>query len=107
MDWSHRLTSTISYKSKASFSDGDFSFGTTATAKARVWRQDKIIPGPGGQQIACTHAIATETDLEEGTRVWLPGATVSDVTESYAIMRRQTAAMLDGSYTLYIYYLGR
>ena len=107
MDWTHRFLDTITYKSKASFSDGDFTYGTAATAKARVWEQNKIIPGPGGQQVASTHAVATEADLEEGTRVWLAGATVSDVTESYAILRRQTASMLDGSYTLYIYSLGR
>jgi hypothetical protein len=107
MDWTHRLLSTITYQTKAGFSDGDFTWNTAATAKARVWQQYRVTTGAGGQELVTTHQVATQTDIPEGARVWIPGGDTTKVGESFSVLFRETADTLDGSYTLYILHLGR
>lgn len=107
MDWAHRLLSTVTYKTKSGFADGDFTWAAASTAAARVWKQYRVARGPGGQELISTHKVALTTDVPEGARVWLPGADTDDDGESYAVLWRETAATLDGSYTLYILHLGR
>jgi len=107
MKWTHRLVDTISYKVRSGFSDGDYTWGSLATAAARVEEYPKIVRSVSGEELAASHRIATETDIPTHARVWLPGADTNDATESYSILRRDKAKTLDGAYTLYLLTLGR
>ena len=107
MDWTGRLTSTISYASESSFSDGDIVYGTVTTAKARIIQRVRTIVDSVGIQRDTSHEIATTTNIPRGARVWLPGGNTAQVGQSYTVYATTTAAMLDGSYTLYILTLGK
>ena len=107
MDWTHRLLDTVTYRLKASFSDGDFTYGAKATCKARVQQENRIVPGTGGQELTSTHKMWVRTDIPEGARVWLPDGDSDAVGEAYNVIHRKEAYTLIGGYTGYVLYLGR
>lgn len=107
MDWSHRLLSAVTYKTRSGFSDGDYTWSAASTAKCRVEQYPRIVQGVGGEELQASHRVATTTNIPVHARVWLPGADTNDDSESYAVLRREEAYLLDGSYTLYILTIGR
>lgn len=107
MDWSHRLHTTISYKTGASISDGNITYSSLSTAAARVEQYPAVVKGTGGEEHVTSHRMASQTDIPVEARVWIDSTQTGDDTKALRILRKEEAYLLDNSYTLYVYTLGR
>ena len=52
---------------------GDVTYGTPATALARVELKTEMVRGADGTERASSHWIATATAIADTSRIWLPG----------------------------------
>lgn len=108
MNWLSRMTDTITYATESSMAaNGNITYGTLTTARARVYRRSKIIVDQVGKQRQISHQVATETNIPRGARVWLPGTDTGVVAQAHIVMGVDTADMLDDSYQFYILLLGK
>ena len=106
MNFSHRLLETISYATPSGKSnDGDLTYSTISTTRARITRQDNIVGEAGGEGLGTNIVVETEIELPVDTRVWLPGVSTSSINDSERVQTREFATTLDGTYTLYIAYM--
>lgn len=105
MDWTHRMTSTVTYASQT-YSSGDFTIGATSTASARIVEVDKIVKTVEGGERKISHMLVTETAIPYGCRLWLPGTDTANVEESYEVVHIRTAPNLADGYRFYEIGLG-
>lgn len=90
--WSHLLDVTITYALQSGRSGWDATIGAQSTAPARVEQNQELVRGVDDEEVITTHKIATEADLPEGARVWLPGANTADVGASVQVKTRRVAS---------------
>jgi hypothetical protein len=107
MDLGHLFIDTITYSSPASFSDGDMTQSAQATATGRWEERYSVTTMSGGEQRATTHNFATTTAIPLESLVWGPGSDTTDQGDALRILARNFAKTLDGSYSYYIYALGK
>lgn len=108
MDWAHRFPDTLSYKPRASISDGDVVYGSLVSISARIEEYPSVVRGhQSGEEIVTSHKAACGTDIDPETRVWINSGETGDDSKALRILRKKRAKTLDDNYTLYIYTLGR
>jgi hypothetical protein len=105
MNFAHRLTETVSYKTPSGVSSsGDLTYGSLSTLNARIYRKTQIVSNANGAQVTSNYVIETETQIPLDARIWLPGASTSDNNAAQRVLSSEYASTLDGSYTLYLTY---
>lgn len=100
--FTHLLTDTVTYASPSTVSAmGDVTYGTQATAAARVEYDYRIVDAGDGKKLELTHTIVTETAIPKGARVWLPGDSIGSTAAAKIVVFQSLASVPDGSDTLY------
>ena len=102
MNLAHLLTDTITYQLETGLSGaGAVTWGSQATTPARVEWGTKTVVGLDGTRRESEAAVATDIEIPNGSRVWLPGADTSSVNEAKRPILTKKARVLGGSYILY------
>ena len=105
MNFLHRMTETISYKSPSAVgASGDLTYGSLATLSARIYRKTNLVTDANGVQRTSNYVVETETVIPLDARLWLPSADTSDNNAAQRVLASEYASTLDGSYTLYLTY---
>jgi hypothetical protein len=105
MNVSHLLTDTVTVKAPSTVDNyGDVSFGASSTIKARVEKKQKLHRDDAGNEVATNHVILTETEITQGSRVWLPGSDTTDDNDALVPLQWGQASTF-GGYTIYEVYV--
>jgi hypothetical protein len=103
-DWTPLLVHTITYALRNGVNaSGSPTFAAQATCAALVEQHiSRAEVGKGIEWKTYNH-VATETELPNGTRVWLPGASTGDNNASVLVRTFKTATSPITGDTLYEY----
>ena len=106
MNVHHLLTQeiTIAARSGTRQNSGDANYGSQSTITCRIERKVRLVRGPDGNELSTAHVIVTATEIAEGTRIWLPGATTTDTNAALVPVARGSA-QTPGGQTLWETYL--
>ena len=99
----HLLTDTISYRLRTGvtiYGDPEFLEITTSTAACRVERSKTWQGNTSGDEFVINTKVFLEVDVPVGSRVWLPGASTSSVSNSLPVLA-QTKVSFPGGGDLY------
>ena len=77
MDWQlvagHTQTIDVATAAATRDAQGQPTWGSPASRSVRVERSDKVIPGPGGEELRTSHVIFTTAAIGLDDRIWMPG----------------------------------
>jgi len=106
MNITRLLTDTVTIAHQSSVSEnGDPTFGTQSTIKARVEHGTRLLVGPDGQAMSYEQVFVTLDAVTQTDKVWLPGDTTTDVNAGRRPITVKKATTFDGITTLYEVYL--
>jgi len=107
MDLAHLFIDSFDYSAGMSYSDGTYSPTSTASGLGR-WEEDyKVISISGGEEKTSTHKLGTTVDIPLNGLVWGPLANSANRGEALRVLGRKYARTLDGTFSYFIYRLGR
>jgi len=93
-------TVTVARKTGKS-SYGDPTFGAQFTIKARVENYTQLVVDPDGNEQRANHRIATQNQIYDTDRIWLPGDNTSSSDAARRAIKVAKATTKSGSALLY------
>lgn len=100
----HLMTQTITVKAPSAVSDyGELSYGSASTQTAYVENKVETVFDANGKTIKTSHKVITETAIDRGSQVWVPGADTADDGEAKRIVAEGKIQSPLDDYALYEY----
>lgn len=82
-------------------SHGDPTFGAQVSVAARVEPVQRRVRTPSGQEVIADIRILTATKIKYNDRIWVPGASTANATQSRVPISVQQSSTKAGAFTLY------
>lgn len=80
---------------------GDESWGAAVPIRCRIEQSRKRLLGPNGEEIQANAQLYTEAAVQVGDRLWLPGADVAHLEESFEARHVETFRHPNGAVSHY------